>query len=355
MQWVGAFDVVNLETRGLNADFTGTRIEADAPIAVFTGSEAGDVPFFETYMRRQCCADHLEEQLPPDDLAGRRFLVGAHLPRSAALGRAMSPPSEVEYDEPFWVRVVPVGGDAQIRTTLEAPHAAWTLRAGTATLIEARESFLLEVTSEAGAVHVLQALPGQEAAGISGAMPGGDPSIVVVPPIERFTTSHVFAVPPGYAFDFVTVLSPSGAATSLDGVPLDAVMGPDGEPACRRQALDGFVVWQCQLSFPIVTESTVVEIDPGAQADGFHEITSTAPVGAILTGFRDFVSYGFPAGFGPSGPRALTESRNPRRPRGAARGRSRRRRPDRSRRRSRLRSGRRRGRHRSPDPRGAPW
>ena len=56
------FDVLNLESGGFNADFTGTLIDADGPIAVFTGSEASDAPFFGNLSERSCCADHLEEQ-----------------------------------------------------------------------------------------------------------------------------------------------------------------------------------------------------------------------------------------------------------------------------------------------------
>jgi len=40
------YDVLNLETGGFgaDADFTGTRVDADKPVAVFSGSEASDVP-----------------------------------------------------------------------------------------------------------------------------------------------------------------------------------------------------------------------------------------------------------------------------------------------------------------------
>ncbi|NIS31039.1 MAG: hypothetical protein GWN07_12010, partial [Actinobacteria bacterium] len=55
---------------GLNADFTGTLVEADRNVTLFVGSEASDVPRFDTYATRQCCADHLEEQLWPDQTHG---------------------------------------------------------------------------------------------------------------------------------------------------------------------------------------------------------------------------------------------------------------------------------------------
>ena len=43
-----AFEVLNLETGDFNADFTGSLISADQPVAVFPGSEASDAPDYST-------------------------------------------------------------------------------------------------------------------------------------------------------------------------------------------------------------------------------------------------------------------------------------------------------------------
>ena len=42
------FDVLNLETGDFNADFTGSTIDTNAPVAVYVGSEASDAPSFST-------------------------------------------------------------------------------------------------------------------------------------------------------------------------------------------------------------------------------------------------------------------------------------------------------------------
>ncbi|MET0388909.1 MAG: IgGFc-binding protein, partial [Polyangiales bacterium] len=122
---IGPFDVVNLETQGLNSDFTGTIIEADQPVAVFVGSEASDVPRFGTYATRQCCADHLEEQLLPDSSASTRFVVGRMPARARALNNAALPGAPLgvaEMNEPEWIRIVSTfDGPTHVRTTLEAP------------------------------------------------------------------------------------------------------------------------------------------------------------------------------------------------------------------------------------------
>jgi hypothetical protein len=46
------FEVLNLETGDFDADFTGSIIDADQPIAVFPGSEASDAPFFSALADR---------------------------------------------------------------------------------------------------------------------------------------------------------------------------------------------------------------------------------------------------------------------------------------------------------------
>src|SRR5690606_5292704 len=82
------FDVLNLETDDFNADFTGSLVRADQPIVVFSGSEASDAPWFDDLGDRQCCADHLEEQLDPVRTAGKYFVASVSPNRTRALQRA---------------------------------------------------------------------------------------------------------------------------------------------------------------------------------------------------------------------------------------------------------------------------
>ena len=87
---LGAFDVLNLETAGFMADFTGTYVSASKPVGVFVGSEASDAPMFETYANRQCCADHLEEQLFGDGTLGTQYVIARMPGRAAALNVAIT-------------------------------------------------------------------------------------------------------------------------------------------------------------------------------------------------------------------------------------------------------------------------
>jgi hypothetical protein len=85
---LGPFDVLNLETGDINADFTSSLIDADQPVVVFSGSEASDAPVFQTLAKRYCCADHLEQQLDPIRTAGKNFVLSHGPSRTKALKNA---------------------------------------------------------------------------------------------------------------------------------------------------------------------------------------------------------------------------------------------------------------------------
>ncbi len=208
---IGPFDVINLETQGFNADFTGTVIDASQPVSVFVGSEACDVPRFDTYATRQCCADHLEEQIWPDQSLGTRFIIARMPRRTVALNNAFVDPltdSVAEPNEPEWVRVLATAaGTTTLRTTLPFPDDVLTIDQLQSVIYRADQDFILEADKP---IAVMQALPSQEAVGIPSDYPGGDPALIFVPPVEQYRRDYVFLTPSLYAFDFVTITAPYG-------------------------------------------------------------------------------------------------------------------------------------------------
>jgi IgGFc binding protein len=309
---IGPYDVINLETAGLNADFTGTRIHTSQPVAVFVGSEASDVPTFGTYATRQCCADHLEEQLLPDRNAGNRFVLGRMPPRAKALNNAALPGAPInvaEVDEPEWIRVVSTSdAPARVQTTLDPPDNDFMLMPRGDAILKATRDFVIEADKP---IHVLEALASQGVTGIPKQYPGGDPSIIAVPPVEQFRRDYIFLTPDKYAFDFVTMVAPVDAHIQLDGAPLPdtcesteaskSLMSPTGSAG-------EWLVHRCQLSFPEVTNGmaaaglmggtamTVVKVLPGEQHDGAHTVVSDQPISIIVYGFDRFVSYAYVGG-----------------------------------------------------------
>ncbi|MBI2392854.1 MAG: IgGFc-binding protein [Deltaproteobacteria bacterium] len=298
------FEVLNLETGSFHADFSGSIIDASGPVVVFSGSEASDAPAWNDFAERACCADHLEEQLDPARTAGRRFVV-ARSPNRARAVAASGASGVGAFDEPDFVRIITVtDGVTHVRTTL--PNASgladfYMKGPGEVRDIEVHQDFTIETD---GAVHVSLVQSSQEAANIPQRLPGGDPSLVIIPPIEQFRSEYVFLTPDKYAFDFVTVMAPKGTQLLFDGIPFDAdaceraFVAPAKSPVTGKENGEGFDLWRCQLSFPVFDPMAPVgkQLGPGRQNDGVHRLQASRPVGLVVYGFDAYVSYAYAGG-----------------------------------------------------------
>ncbi|HVH47973.1 MAG TPA: IgGFc-binding protein [Labilithrix sp.] len=294
------FEVLNLETGDFNADFTGSIIDSTAPVAVYVGSEASDAPFFTTLASRACCADHLEEQMTPLRAVGKSYVLGRVPNRTRALaaaGAVMSP-----FPEPELYRVVAAAsGRTSVTTTLPPPWNAFTFEGeGENVTIPALQDFTLSADKP---VVVADVQVSQEAAGVARGLPGGDPSLTFVPPIEQWRNEYIVLTPDKYAFDFLVITAPFGASVYLDGLPIDGKVcetAPgDGLDETTRKAKDPpFTVYRCQLSFPVVDPQATApnNLSPGRQNDGVHRVLSDYPVGVLVYGFDSFVSYAYAGG-----------------------------------------------------------
>ncbi len=285
---LGPFDVLNLETDGFMADFTGTRISASKPVVVFTGSEASDVPTFDDYDTRQCCADHLEQQLYPVDRSGRKYVAALTPQRTRAVKLAGG--DVTVHEEKEYFKLLGLYEDTVVRTTLPSPYDLINLDPGRAVVIETTVDF---VATSDKPVGFGQFVASQNVTGISFDLPGGDPVFIMVPAVEQWRRGYIFLTPSLYAFDFVIIVHPPDADVLFDGRPFP--------PTCRTAPVPGaeaeFVVTRCQLSFPEIVEGSPPDnILPGEQNDGVHEILSDYPVGVVVYGFDNYVSYGYPGG-----------------------------------------------------------
>ncbi|MBM4375178.1 MAG: IgGFc-binding protein [Deltaproteobacteria bacterium] len=296
---IGAFDVVNLETPdfdSFDADFTGTRISSDKPVAVFSGSEASDAPRFDSLSERRCCADHLEEQLDPVRTAGKRFAF-AHSPsRTRAVVEAGGVVEEAPEPEIFRF-VATVDPMTTIKTTLPPPHDVLKLfKTGDHVDVAVEHDFIAVADQP---IHAAQLMTSQDAANVPRGLPGGDPSLLIVPPQEQFRADYVFLTPDKYAFDFITVVAPVGAKVYLDGELVGAQLcrtsATDGLTADERGKPQEYVTYTCQLSFPLIDPETGVLL-PGMQNDGVHRVDASQPVGVMVWGFDSYVSYAYAAG-----------------------------------------------------------
>ncbi|HKO53071.1 MAG TPA: IgGFc-binding protein [Polyangiaceae bacterium] len=300
---LGAFDVLNLETGDFNADFTGSLISSDAPLVVFSGSEASDSPSFDKLVDRKCCADHLEEQLDPIRTSGQNFVATVSPSRTAALAKAGAPVGEAEQSEYFRVIATTEAG-ARVTTSLNGEFQSFQLRSrGSFVTIASSHHFTLKSDSP---VMLSSVSPSQQDANVPTGFPGGDPSLIIVPPLEQFRNSYVFLTPDKYSFDFIRIVAPRAAVVVLDGRSVDEIEGcvardADGISDGARRKLVGpspFLVYECQLSFPIIDPNKVApaNLSPGAQNDGVHRVESNQKVGVLVDGFDSYVSYGYAAG-----------------------------------------------------------
>jgi hypothetical protein len=295
-----AFDVLNLESDGFNGDFTGSIVASSQPVAVFSGSEASDAPRFSNIANRRCCADHLEEQLDPIRSAGRRFIAPLSFNRHLALGNAGA---RLELEpEPDVFRVIAVlSFGATVRTSLPGELSEFRLdERGSWKELTSTEDFWVESDNP---IMLGNVTASQSAAGIPSGLPGGDPSFIIIPPIEQYRDQYVFLTPDRYSFDFLRIMAPRGARIVLDTEPLERVPGCGLEAGTAvARALEGspfaYEVIRCQLSFPVIDPDVGADAPllPGVQNDGVHRLFSDRPIGVIVDGFDRNVSYGYAAG-----------------------------------------------------------
>lgn len=294
------FEVLNLETGEFNGDFTGSLLDASGPVAVFVGSEASDAPFYASLASRSCCADHLESQAVPLRAVGKRYVMGRMPNRTKALRAAGSPVAP--FDEPELYRIVAShDGTTTVTTTLPPPWDKFALQGEGADLtISAHQDFVLEATQP---VLVADVQTSQEAAGVARGLPGGDPSLSFVPPVEQWRSDYVLLTPDKYSFDFLVVTAPVSAAVYIDGLRVDGkvceVAPGDGLDEAERKAKDPpYLVYRCQLSFPAIDPEAAppANVLPGRQNDGVHRVQSDYPVGVMVYGFDAFVSYAYAGG-----------------------------------------------------------
>jgi hypothetical protein len=185
-----------------------------------------------------------------------------------------------------------------ITTTLPPPDDQFELHGlGDWHEVSATRDFLAESDKP---IHVVQVMASQDAANVPRGLPGGDPSLLVVPPREQYRNDYVFLTPDKYAFDFVTIVAPPDAVVVMDEVELS-------EQLCLITPTDGLtdeergdeplelITYTCQLSYATIEPETG-DVLEGEQNDGVHRIVATVPLGVTVFGFDAYVSYAYAAG-----------------------------------------------------------
>ncbi len=283
------FDVLNIE-EGPKSDqvppnsgpqalvnMTGSKIEADKPVAVFSGHQAAGVEDDWRFSQSQgsdstwdtCCTEHMEEQLMPVEFWGTEAFCVKTKPRGD------------EVDE-----FVVVAGEDNVQLTTDPPSVAKypngkelngvTLMAGQRARVQTDTSFMLKAT---GKIQVAQLLvsAGQAGPKNNGAAATlGDASMAIVPASTQYRPDYTFQTPDGFTGNYVTVVRPQGLALHVDGTPLTGSFQSFG---------DG--TWEfAYLKFNAGTH-TIENLAPGG---------TPTPFGLMVYGYGGVTAYSFPGG-----------------------------------------------------------
>ncbi len=285
------FDVLNIEEAAKSdqvppnsgpqalPNMTGSKVEADKPVAVFSGhqvaeveddfrfsqSGGGDTSTWDT-----CCTEHMEEQLMPVEFWGTEAFCVKTKPRGD------------EVDE-----FVVVAGENGVKLTTNPPSVAKypgakelngvTLNAGERARVQTDQSFMLSAT---GKIQVAQLLvsAGQTGPKTNGsAATLGDASMALIPAKSQYRPDYTVQTPSGFTGNYVSIVRPTGLAITMDGVPLNTGFQSFG---------DG--TW----------EFAYVQFSPGT-----HTVENVAPTGGTATpfglmvyGYGGVTAYSYPGG-----------------------------------------------------------
>lgn len=299
---IDPFQVLNIKSDQDKGDLTGTIISATKPVGVFGGHEAA-------VSGSACCADHLEHQMFPVSTWGHVYIASRSQPRSA--------------ESDYW-RIVASEDDTSIAFNPPSVQTTRNLNRGESFEFPSKMDFVITATKPvmvgqllASSAEIVNppaysdctstrlcapnysceldsnfvtrscypprcAVAGTEAgcpaghvchcyqSGNCGCAPIGDPSLILVPPVEQFRNEYVFLAPNKYAKDYINIVAPTAAAATLDG---------NAVPAAAWVAINAD--WK------------VARLEV---ADGVHRVVANQNVGVIAYGYDKDVSYGYAAG-----------------------------------------------------------
>ena len=255
------FETLNLEGGpvgfGGPYDFTGSKIEADGPIAVFSGVECTVIAKPDATSNDNCCCDHLEEQLFPRSSLGVDY-IAMH-----------SPPRDVSNPEPDYFRILALTNGTTVTTSLPPPDDHFMLNLGDMHEVLVNHDFTVTASHPVMIGDYL--LSEQQTVAYI-----GDPSFVLIPPVTQYRGHYIFLVPTGYAQNAMVLSVPAGTTPTLDGSPLTDCTR---NPVVGTVAGGTFDTLHCPLT------------------EGVHTVDSPQPFGITVHGYGPGpVSYGYPGG-----------------------------------------------------------
>ncbi len=260
---LNAFDVLNLASTGMPGDLTGTVVQSDKPVVVFSGGERALVdpknlgatlpPNFSD----DCCTDHLEEQIFPVTAMGKKFVVSRSPIRSTG-----------GYVEPDVLRFLGVASPATVTTNLPAPFDSFTLQPGEMRETWTDKDIVVESTQPIAIGQILVSA-GCTTENI------GDPSLTIFPPVDQYRKDYVFLIPPSWSKNYFVIAAPTGGTFKIDGNALPSSCVKSSAGTLGGQAYE---TYRCPLG------------------EGAHNVSGDTGFGLMVYGYGNVGSYAFAGG-----------------------------------------------------------
>lgn len=267
---LGPFDVLNLETDEQGdqepgfVDLSGTVVESDKPVAVFSGVEQAnsgshvDVDLPEPPDGAgACCNDHLEDQILPVESVGTKYVIA----RSPV--RSIGP-----WKEPDILRFVGVAETAHVMTSLPAPYAEFTLEPGQVVTTWTQEDISVSSDTPLLVGQILVGNGWVDGQGI------GDPSLTVFAPVSQQRDDYVILAPASWDQTWVVISNAVGTSPLLDGSSTDA----------------------CLKEGPVELDGVAYESRHCPLTEGVHKLTGDQPFGIVTYGYGAAGSYALVGG-----------------------------------------------------------
>jgi hypothetical protein len=237
-------------------DFTGTYVESDGPVAVFSSNDCVNVPADINY----CCCEHLEEQLFGLQTWGKIYMASRVPQRSAepAVWRitASEDATTVTFNYDPVITGVPVGVTMNRGETVQYEVNGPFEQPG---------DFFIEADKP---IHVMQYMVAAFMVSSGGNI--GDPSMVQAVPVDQYLERYVVLVPTTWENDFFVLTRVTGSSVTVDGA-------------------EALTTWAA-------VGSSGYEVARVPVSDGVHVVEGDRAFGIIVIGYDSFDSYAYPGG-----------------------------------------------------------
>ncbi len=240
-------------------DLTGTSIKSNKPIAVLGGHRRAIAPITLNKSSRDC----LVEQIPGVETWGQQIIVPALVPPSDIL---RSDPSDVPI-----CRVLSANDSTLVTVNSQQPYLLnkgvfWDLPLDKALVLSATKPILAAIIDRSANVD-------------QSSTRTGDPSMLIVPPVEQYMNTYIVGCVgpnasgrPIYRSHYITVIVPTSAAASL-----------------RLDGVTNFSVFRSIIGTDYSYASAEV-------SSGAHRLESDSAFGVFIYGYGPAESYGYTGG-----------------------------------------------------------